>query len=52
VILIAHRLHTVEKADSIIVMKDGRITDTGSHNELLKRKGYYKELIEARNVEL
>lgn len=52
VILIAHRLHTIEKADSIIVMKEGRIIDTGSHNELLMRKGYYKELIEARSVEL
>ncbi|MBZ0184033.1 MAG: thiol reductant ABC exporter subunit CydD [Melioribacteraceae bacterium] len=50
VILIAHRLHTIEKADSIIVMRNGEIIDTGSHSELLKRKGYYKELIEAENA--
>ena len=44
VILIAHRLTTVEKCDKIFVMKDGRILQSGSHKELLKEDGLYKEM--------
>jgi subfamily B ATP-binding cassette protein MsbA len=43
-LVIAHRLSTVEKADLIVVMRDGAIAETGSHAELLARGGYYASL--------
>lgn len=45
-IVIAHRLATVKKADRIIVMEKGKIVEQGTHNELLKQKGYYSKLYE------
>jgi len=42
--MIAHRLSTVRNADVILVVKDGRIIESGTHGELLKRKGYYYNL--------
>ncbi len=42
--VIAHRLSTIKNADMILVMKDGDIIETGSHKELLKKKGFYAEL--------
>lgn len=42
--VIAHRLSTVRKADVILVVKDGKIIEQGSHRELLNKKGYYYEL--------
>ena len=44
VIIIAHRLSTIANADKILVMNDGKIVESGSHNELLKNNGYYKKL--------
>ena len=44
VIIIAHRLSTIINADKILVMNDGKIVESGSHNELLKNNGYYKKL--------
>lgn len=44
-IVIAHRLSTVCQADQIIVMKRGRIVETGTHHELVKARGAYYELI-------
>jgi ATP-binding cassette, subfamily B, bacterial len=43
-ILIAHRLSTIVKADMIIVLKHGVITERGTHHELLEQKGYYYNL--------
>ena len=43
-IVIAHRLSTIEKADIIIVMRDGKIVETGTHIDLMKQKGFYYEL--------
>jgi subfamily B ATP-binding cassette protein MsbA len=43
-LVIAHRLSTVEKADRIVAMKDGRIVESGTHAELLSRNGYYSTL--------
>ena len=40
-IVIAHRLSTIEKADVIIVMKDGAIVETGNHKELMKKQSFY-----------
>ena len=47
-IIIAHRLATVKKADKILVMDAGRILESGTHKELLKRGGYYNKLYEAQ----
>ncbi|MCI1982319.1 MAG: ABC transporter ATP-binding protein/permease [Oscillospiraceae bacterium] len=42
--LIAHRLSTIRKADLILVVRDGRIVEQGTHTELLKQNGYYRRL--------
>lgn len=47
-LIIAHRLSTIQDADCIIVMDQGRIAETGSHEELLRRKGRYYELYTAQ----
>ena len=43
-LVIAHRLSTVRNADLILVVQDGKIVEQGTHEELLKRKGYYHRL--------
>lgn len=43
-LMIAHRLSTVRNADMILVVKNGKIVEQGTHTELLKQKGYYFEL--------
>ena len=42
--IIAHRLSTIRQADLILVVKDGKIIEQGTHKELLKEKGYYYDL--------
>ena len=42
--VIAHRLSTIKNADMILVMKDGDIIESGNHEELLNKKGFYAEL--------
>lgn len=42
--VIAHRLSTIKNADLILVMKDGNVIETGKHEELLAKKGFYADL--------
>ena len=43
-VVIAHRLSTVKRADRIIVVEKGKITEEGTHKELMKKSGYYRRL--------
>ena len=45
-LVIAHRLSTIKKADLIVVLKQGRIIETGTHKELLKKDSAYKKLVQ------
>ena len=47
-IMIAHRLKTVRHADQIVVVKDGRIVQKGTHEELIEQKGIYADFIQIR----
>ena len=44
VFAIAHRLSTIRHADCIVVLKEGRIAEAGTHDELLKLNGLYRKL--------
>ncbi|MBR3644286.1 MAG: ATP-binding cassette domain-containing protein, partial [Parasporobacterium sp.] len=42
--IVAHRLSTIREADLILVMKDGKVIEQGTHSQLLKKGGFYSEL--------
>jgi ABC-type multidrug transport system fused ATPase/permease subunit len=50
-VVIAHRLSTIRKADKIVVMEKGEITEAGTHQQLLDEKGVYKRLYELQFLE-
>ncbi|MCX7729052.1 MAG: ABC transporter ATP-binding protein/permease [Bacteroidia bacterium] len=47
-IIIAHRLSTIQMADQIVVLHQGKVVETGTHNELLQSGKYYKEIYESQ----
>ena len=44
----AHRLSTIREADVILVMRDGPIVEQGTHEELLKKRGFYEQLYQGQ----
>jgi len=52
VFVIAHRLSTVRRADRIVVLENGEISDIGSHEDLMNRLGTYRRLYDLQFVEI
>ncbi len=50
VVVIAHRLATVQEADQIILLENGRICDKGTHDELMSKPGRYRELCQRQTI--
>ena len=51
-VVIAHRLSTVRRADRIVVLENGAISDIGSHEDLMTRLGTYRRLYDLQFVDL
>jgi ABC-type multidrug transport system fused ATPase/permease subunit len=52
VLVVAHRLSTIRKADKVVVLEDGRVVEEGRHRELLARRGRYWEMVEHQRLDL
>jgi len=50
IIVIAHRLSTIKKANLIIALQDGKIVESGTHDELINRGGVYSALVEYQSL--
>ena len=46
---IAHRLSTLRNADRLVVIEDGKVAETGTHDELIEKKGTYYKLVEIQS---
>lgn len=47
-LIVAHRLSTIMSADKLVVIKDGQVVQTGTHDELISREGFYRSLVEGQ----
>ena len=45
ILMVAHRLSTIQEADRVVVLHDGRVEQQGKHEEIMREEGYYKRLI-------
>ena len=50
VLVIAHRMRTVENADKIIVLSNGTVTEAGNPNELMNKKGLFRHMVELQTA--
>ena len=50
VLIIAHRMRTVENADKIVVLSGGVVAENGTHEELMQKNGLYRKLVELRTA--
>ena len=48
-IVVAHKLSSIKDADNIFVLDEGRLVEFGTHTELLKKKKYYANMVNAQN---
>ena len=48
--MIAHRMRTVERADQIIVLADGVVAESGTHEKLMEKDGLYARLVKLQNA--
>ena len=51
-IVIAHRLSTIKKADMILVLENGVVAESGTHKELISKKGVYSNLVEMQQLDV
>lgn len=49
-VFVAHRLRTIYDSDRILVLKDGQVAETGTHHELLEKRGVYSELWDGKSL--
>lgn len=49
-VAVAHRLSTIKHADEICVLHEGKIVERGTHDELIRKDGYYKKLHDMQQV--
>ncbi|HVY59178.1 MAG TPA: ABC transporter ATP-binding protein [Xanthobacteraceae bacterium] len=52
ILVVAHRLSTVRRADRVAVMRNGRIVELGSHDELAAQNGHYRAMLDAQQLDL
>ncbi len=50
-LIIAHRISTIKDADKIIIVNEGKVIDTGTHQELMNRCNFYKDMVERQRLE-